>query len=116
MHDRMVVEFPDVAFGPIRTPPVGALHEGPPLHPVTQIVHARRRREHQRSRINHFRERARIILGIWYDLRSRDMACRVDEGLELPVCYGSAIDPEAPDRDAMSRRFLRIVLIGAHAE
>jgi len=41
---------------------------------------------------------------------------RVDEFLELPVRHGMAIDPEAVDRDAMNRRFLRIVLVGAHAK
>ena len=96
--------------------PVGALHERPPLAPVAQIERRVRRREHQRAGIEHVRQRAGIILRIGRDLREGLVAGRLDELLELPVRHRRAVDPEAVDRHAMARRFLRIMIVGAHAE
>jgi hypothetical protein len=79
----------------LRMPPVGALHEAPPLAPVFQIGHARRRGENQRAGENHLRQCAGIILWVGNDLRCGDVAGRLDEGLELPVRYRRTVDPEA---------------------
>ena len=88
----------------------------PPLAEVAQIDRMLRRREHQRAGIEHVRQRAGIVLRIGCDLGEGDVAGRVDEFLELPVGHRRAVDPEAVDRDAMNRRFLRIVLVRSHAE
>jgi hypothetical protein len=79
----------------LRMPPVGAIHEAPPLAPVFQIGHARRRDENQRAGENHLRQCAGIILWVGNDLRCGDVAGRLDEGLELPVRYRRTVDPEA---------------------
>ena len=76
----------------------------------------RRRREHQRAGIEHVRQRAGIILRIGRNFRKGDVAGRLDEFLELPVCHRRAVDPEAVDGDAMGRRLFGIMLVGAHAE
>jgi hypothetical protein len=39
-----------------------------------------------------------------------------DEFLELPVGHGCLVDPEGIDGDAMRGRFLRVMLVGSHAE
>ena len=62
------------------------------------------------------RQDAGIVFRVRRDFRDCDVTRRVDEFLELPVCHRMAIDPEPVDRHAMDRRFLRIVLVGAHAE
>ena len=59
---------------------------------------------------------AGIVLRIGRDLGEGDVPGRADELLELPVRHRSAVDPEAVDRDAMDRRFLRIMPVRAHAE
>ena len=97
-------------------PPVGSLHEPPPLAPIAQAPHRRRRHEHERARIDHVRQRAGIILRIGHDLGQGRVTGRLDEGLELPVRHRRAVDPEAVDRHAMDRRFLRIVAVGPHAK
>ena len=116
VHDRMIVEALEVALGSVRMAPIGALGERPPLAEVAQIDRVLRRREHQRARVDHVRQDAGIVLRVGRNLRDRDVTRRVDEFLELPVRHRMAIDPEAVDRDAMNRRFLRIVLVRAHAE
>jgi hypothetical protein len=60
---------PHVAFRAVGVAPVRALEEAPPFSPVAQVDRARRRREHERSGIEHVR-RARIILPSWQDRRS----------------------------------------------
>ncbi len=116
MHDRMIIRRIDVALRPIGMPPAGTPHELPPLVPIQQTVHSQRRPEHQRARIDHMRQGAGIILGIGYDLGRGLVTGRLDEGLELPVRHRRAVDPEAINRHAMGRRFLRIVAVGSHAK
>jgi hypothetical protein len=41
---------------------------------------------------------------------------RVDEFLELAIGNRRAVDPEVAYRDAMHRRFFRIMPVGPHAE
>ena len=103
-------------FGPVRMAPVGALGERPPLAEVAQVDRMLRRREHQRAGIDHVRQDAGIVLRVGRDLGEGDVTGRVDEFLELPVRHRRAVDPEAVDRDAMNRRFLRIVPVRSHAE
>jgi len=43
------------------------------------------------------RQRARIVLGIGWDLGKGDVAGGADEFLELPVGHRRAVDPEAVD-------------------
>ena len=62
------------------------------------------------------RQRAGIIFRIGRDLGHGFVAGRLDEGLELPVRHRRSVDPEAVDRHAMDRRFLRIVTVGSHAK
>ena len=84
-------------FGPVGMPPVGALHECPPLRPVAQIDRMPRRREDQRAGIEHVRQRAGIVLRVGRDFRERHVAGRPDEFLELPVGDRRAVDPESVD-------------------
>ncbi len=112
----MIVEAVDVALRAVRVAPVRALQERPPFAPETQVDGMRRRREDERARVEHVRQRARIVRRIGDGLREGDVSGRFDEFLELPVGDRRAIDPEAVDRDAMDRRFFRIVPVRAHAE
>ena len=66
--------------------------------------------------LQHVRQRAGIVLRVGRDLGEGDMARRVDELAELAVRDRRAVDPEAVDADAMDRRLLRVVAVGAHAE
>ena len=75
-----------------------------------------RRREHQRAGIEHVRQRAGIVLRIGRNFGEGDVAGRLDEFLELPVGHRRAVDPEVVHRDAMDRRFFRIMLVRSHAE
>ena len=62
------------------------------------------------------RQRAGIVIRVGRDFREGDVAGRPHEILELPVRHGRAVDPEFFHRDAMDRRFLRIVPVRSHAE
>ena len=116
MHDRMMVEPVDVALRAVGVAPVRALEEGPPFTPVAQIDRARRRREDERARIEHVRQRARVVLRVGRNFRERNVAGCLDEFLELPVRDWRAVHPELVDGYAMDRCFFRIVLVRSHAE
>ena len=116
VHHRMFVERVDVAFRSIRMPPVSTLHELPPLAPVAEINGPRRRRKHQRTGIDHMRQRAGIVLRIGRDFGESDVAGRPHEILELPVRHRRAVDCEFIDGNAMNGRFVGIVLVRSHAE
>jgi hypothetical protein len=90
--------------------------EAPPLAPVGKIDRLAGRREDETTRLQHVRQRARVVLGIGRDLGPGDVAGRLDEGPKLRIRHGCRIDPESVDFDAMDGRLLRIVVIGAHAE
>ena len=116
VHDRMIVEPADRAARPIGPPPIGAELEPPPLRPIFQIDWPIGRREDERSRLQHVRQRARIVLRIRRDLGERDMVRGVDELAELAVRDRCAIDPEGADADAVYRRLFRIMPVRTHAE
>ena len=103
-------------LGPVGMAPVRALHELPPFAPIAKVDGVLWRCEHQRAGIEHVRQRAGIVFRIGWDLRGGDVTGGADERLELPVCDRRAVNPKAIDGDAVNRRFLRIVLVGAHAE
>ena len=109
MHDGMIVEPSIVASRAVGMPPIGALGECPPLAEVAQIDRMLGRREHQRARIEHVRQHARIVLRIGRDLGESDVAGRPHEFAELPVRDRLSVHPEAVHGDAMGRRFFRIV-------
>jgi len=62
------------------------------------------------------RQRARIILRVRGNLGKGDVACCLDEFLELPIRNRCAVHPELVYRDAVDRRLFRIVFVGAHAK
>ena len=64
----MIVEPVDVALGTVGMPPVGALHERPPLAPVAQIDVEARLHEDQRAGIEHVGQGARVILRVGWNL------------------------------------------------
>ena len=97
-------------------PPVGALHEGPPLAPVAQVEGRLRAHEHQRAGIKHVRQRAGIVLWIGRNFGEGFVTGRLHELLELAVGHWGPVDPEAVDRDPMRRRFLGIMMVRSHAE
>ena len=72
--------------------------------------------EDKRTGIEHVRQGAGIILGIGRNLGTGLVTGRLHELLELTVRHRRAVDPEAVDRHAMDRRFLRIMIVGTHAE
>jgi hypothetical protein len=72
--------------------------------------------KHQRTRLQHVRQRARIILRLRCDLGKSDVTGRLDEFAKSPVRHWSGIHPEPVDRDTMDRRFFRIMLVRSHAE
>src|SRR5262245_40241205 len=97
-------------------PPVGALHEGPPLAPVPEIGDAAWRHEHQRAGIDHVRQRAGILLRVGRNLRRGYVAGGLHEFLELPVRHRRAVDPETIDRHTVRWRLFGIVMVRSHAE
>src|SRR5207253_5846104 len=74
LHDRMVVQPSDRAARAVRTPPVGAELELPPLPPVAQVDRVLRRDEYKRARFEHARQRAGIVPWVGRDLGGRDVA------------------------------------------
>ena len=116
MHHWVIVESVDVALRAVGVTPVGAFQELPPLAPVLQIDRTLRRREHQRARVKHVRQRVGIVLRVRRNFGEGCVTGGFDEILELPVGHRRAVDPEAVDTDAMRRRFLRIMPVRAHAK
>src|SRR4051794_30883020 len=88
MHDRVMVMHIDVALRSIRMPPVGALHELPPLAPVAQIRYAWRRREHQRAGVEHMRQSTGVILRIGRKFGEGDVPCRLTNSLNCRFVTG----------------------------
>ena len=70
----------------------------------------------ERARLEHVRQRARIILRPRRDLGERHVLRRVDELAELAVCHWRAVDPKCADADPMRWGFLGIVYVRTHAE
>src|SRR5262245_42586113 len=112
----MIVQPADRAARPIRPSPVGAELEIPPLAPVAQIDRMLWRREHQRAGLEHVPQRTWIILRFGLDLGEGDVTGSVDEFAEVAVCNRGTVLPEAVYRNAMNRRFFRIMFIRSHAE
>src|SRR6185295_1035694 len=101
---------------PVGPAPVRAELEVPPLAPVARIDRMLGRRENERTRLEHVRQRAGIILRLRLDFREGDVAGRVDELAELTIGDRRAVDPEAVNGYAMRRGFLGIVMVRPHAE
>src|SRR5579864_1606738 len=116
MHHRMIVQPINIALRAVRVAPVRTLEEGPPFTPVPQIHRAGRRREHKRARIEHMRQRTRIILRVWRNFRESDVAGFLNELAKLSVGDGRPVHPKRGDGDAMSWCLLRIMLIRSHSE
>ena len=74
---------------PIGMTPVRSPGEVPPLRPVAQVDRMFRRREHQRAREQHMRQRARIICRVGRDFgrcaypvaRTNSLNCRLVTGV-----------------------------------
>ena len=75
-----------------------------------------RRREDQRTRFEHMRKCAGIILRVGFDLRKSDIAGRVDEFAEVSVRHRCPVYPEGVNRNPVDRPFFRVVTIRSHAE
>src|ERR1700682_6117860 len=98
-----------MAPGPIRMPPVGALHESPPLAPVAQAECRMRPHEHQRTGIEHVRQRAGIILRIGRNLGGGLLTGRHDEPPELAVRYRREGDTEGVEPQPTPRRLSAVI-------
>ncbi len=115
VHDRVVVAAFQRAVRTLRMPPVGTGDELPPLVMVAQVDAVRRRHEHHRGRTQHLRQRARVLRRIRWDLAERHVAGGFDEAPELRVGDRCDVHPETIDMDPVRRRFLRVVMVRAHA-
>ena len=73
-------------------------------------------RKGERTRLQHVRQRARIILWIGLNFREGYVAGRLDEFAKRAVGDWRAIHQEAIDGDPMDRCLLGIMFVGAHAE
>jgi hypothetical protein len=116
VHDRVLLEIVDAALASVRVPPVCRHEKGPPLTPVAQIGEARRRREDQRTGVEHVRQRTGIVFGIRRNFRKGYMAGSLDEFLELTVCHRGAVNPESVNGHAMDRRLFWIMPVRSHVE
>ena len=76
----------------------------------------RGRREHQRPRPEHFRQRARVVLRVGRDLGVGDVARGGHELAEVTVGDWRRVNPEPAHGHAMNRRLLRVMTVRAHAE
>src|ERR1039458_848924 len=101
VHDRMVVEAADRTALAIRATPVGAELETPPVGEIAQIDRVIGWIEDERSRLQHVRQRARIILRIGGDFGQGYIAARLDEFPKPPIRHRRTIHPEPVDGDAM---------------
>ncbi len=97
-------------------PPVGSQYESPPVVKIRQIDRVRRLDEDERAGMQQLFLRARVIGRVRRNLGKRHMARRGNERLKRRNGDGSSIHPESADRHLVDRAFLRIVLVGAHAE
>jgi hypothetical protein len=61
----------------------------------SKVVDVPWRIEYERPRLQHVRQRARVVPGIGRNLRERHVICRLDERAKLPIGDRRAIDPEA---------------------
>ncbi|GJE45161.1 hypothetical protein AEGHOMDF_4355 [Methylobacterium soli] len=113
---RVLVQARDGGAWAIGPAPVHAELEAPPRAPVAQVDRTPRWLEHQGARLQHVRQRARIILRIRPLLRDGHVAGRPHEGPELRIGDRGGVDPEPVDADPMDRRLLRVMPVRAHAE
>jgi hypothetical protein len=95
----------DVALRPVGVPPVSTLGVGPPCAKSFQINRMRWRSKDQRAGVEHVGERARITFRVGRNFGKRPVAAGAHEFFELPVCYRSAVDPEAAEADCLGRRW-----------
>ena len=116
MHDRMVGQLLDRARRTARMAPVGAANIDPPIVVVAEIDRASRLLEHRRGWGKLIGQCAGIIGRIDRLLGQRDVAGRRNKTLEVAVGDGECFHPEAVDRDAVRRRFFRIVTVRTHQE
>jgi hypothetical protein len=116
VDDGMIVEPADRASRSVWAPPIGAELERPPLAPVAQIDRRLGRREDQRARLEHVRQRAGIVPGVGRNFGKGDVARRVDEFAELAIGDRRTVHPEAAHAHPVDRGLFRIVPVGTHAE
>src|SRR5436190_2144493 len=83
--------------------PVGATHVLPPVADVRTIDRSRGLHEHQRARVEHLRQRVRVVGRVGGILGERAEPGGRDEVGEACAGHREAIHPEAVDRDAMRR-------------
>jgi DNA-binding phage protein len=114
VNDRVVVEPADRRARAIRRAPVSVELEIPPVTPVTQVDRVPRRREDQRTSLEHVRQRAGIIVRIGLDFSEGNVAGGVDELGEFSIGHRRAVDPEIVDRDAVDRCLLRVGSLAEH--
>ena len=75
----------------------------------------RRRGEDKRARLQHVRQRARIVLRVWRDLGDSDIACRLHEPGNSRLVTGCDRSGTV-DRHAMNGRFFRVMPVRTHPE
>src|SRR3954451_200323 len=116
VHDRMIIHPADRRARPVRTPPIRAEFEFPPLTPVAQIDRVLRWSEDERACFEHLRQSAGIFLRLRFPFRESQVPGFVYKFTKLPVSDRSAIYPKSIDAYAVSRCLFRIMSIRAHPE
>src|SRR5262245_42233559 len=116
VNDGMIAETADGTAGSVWPPPVSTEFEGPPLAPVAKVDGMPGRSKDQGSRFQHMWQCARILLGVWFDLRNCDVAGRVHEFAKVIVRNRRAVHPEAAHPDPMNGGLLRVVCVRSHPE
>ena len=116
LHHRVVGLLPDRAARALWVAPVGPGHIGPPVVVVAKVDPLVRLAEHGGGRDEHVRPGARVVGRVGGPLGHGDVPSLVDEAGELGVGDGVPVDPEPIHRHLVSRRLLRVVMVGAHQE
>ena len=114
VHHGLVLAALRRARRAVGMPPAGAGRPGPPLAQMPEVDRPLRPREDERAGHEVLGRSARERARIERALGDGDVARLVDEGREQAVRDLERVDPEALDADAVRRRLLRIVRVGAH--
>ena len=114
VHHGLVLAAVDRARRAVGMTPAGAGCPRPPLAQVPEVDRPLRPREDERAGHEVLGRSARERARIERALGDGDVARVVDEGREQTVRDLERVDPEALDADAVCRRLLRIVRVGAH--
>ena len=114
VHHGLVLAALGRARRAVGMAPAGAGRPGPPLAQMPEVDRSLRPREDQRAGHEVLGRSAGERARVERALGDGDVARLVDERREQAVRDLERVDPEALDADAVRRRLLRIVRVGAH--